>query len=129
MTTTSERDELERRYSKHPGLSYDIDNPERYSGFSAESLATFCRIKDRSNDIFVRRVEAAQEVIDLLARKVGIDPEACGLCLYTLDLDGSSPIIKKMDEFFSRSGEKAKLKKRLDELENENSVLRSLLSK
>lgn len=124
----TEKHEIERRLEKYPGY-ISLDNPDRYDNFSAESLADFCRMKDRSNSIFTRRLQAAQEVIDLLARKVGIDPETCGLELYSLDLDGDSHIAKKMDEYFSRSGEKAKLKKRLDELENENRILRSLLQK
>ena len=49
--------------------------------------------------------------------------------LYVSNMDGSSPIIRKMEEYFSRSGEKVKLKKRIDELEKENALLRSLLQK
>ena len=60
---------------------------------------------------------------------VGIDPENTGLWLYALDCDGSSPIARKLEKYISRAGDKAKLKKRVDELENENRVLRSLLRK
>lgn len=121
--------QFEQRLEQYPGLEYDWKDPTRYDGFPAESLAMFCQIKDRSNDIFLKRAAAAQAVIDQLARIVGIDPENTGLWLYAPDCDGSSPIARKLEEYISRAGDKAKLKKRVDELENENSVLRSLLRK
>lgn len=121
--------QFEQRLEQYPGLEYDWKDPARYDGFPAESLAMFCRMKDKSNDIFLKRAAAAQAVIDQLARIVGIDPENTGLWLYAPDCDGSSPIARKLEEYISRAGDKAKLKKRLDELENENSVLRSLLRK
>ena len=123
------RRQFRQRLEQYPGVCFDLKDPTRYDGFPVESLAMFCRMKDQSNNMFLQRVAAAQEVIDLLARKVGIDPEKCGLLLYTLDPDGSSPIADKMDEYFSRSGEKVKLKKRIDELENENRILRTLIQK
>lgn len=123
------RQQFEQRLEQYPGLEYDWKDPERYEGFPAESLAMFCRMKDQSNDMFLRRTAAAQVVIDQLARIVGIDPENTGLWLYTPDCDGSSPIARKLEEYISRAGDKAKLKRRLDELENENRVLRSLLQK
>lgn len=129
ITETDVIRQFEQRLEQYPGLCFDWKDPTRYDGFPVESLAMFCRMKDRSNNMFLQRVAAAQEVIDLLARKVGIDPEKCGLLLYTLDPDGSSPIADKMDDYFSRSGEKAKLKKRIDELENENRILRTLIQK
>ena len=123
------RQQFEQRLEQYPGLEYDWKDPERYEGFPAESLAMFCRMKDQSNDMFLRRTAAAQAVIDQLARIVGIDPEDTGLWLYAPDYDGSSPIARKLEEYISRAGDKAKLKRRLDELENENRVLRSLLQK
>lgn len=123
------RQQFEQRLEQYPGLEYDWKDPERYEGYPAESLAMFCRMKDQSNDMFLKRVAAAQEVIDQLARIVGIDPEKCGLVLYAPDYDGSSPIARKLEEYISRAGDKAKLKRRLDELENENRILRSLLQK
>lgn len=123
------RRQFRQRLKQYPGLCFDLKDSTRYDGFPTETLAMFCRMKDQSNNMFLQRAAAAQEVIDLLARKVGIDPEKCGLLLYTLDPDGSSPIADKMDDYFSRSGEKAKLKKRIDELENENRILRTLIQK
>ena len=86
-------------------------------------------MKDRSNDIFFRRCKAAQEVIDIMAEQVGIDPENTGFWLYAPDIDGTSPIVKRMEDWLSRSGEKAKLKRKLQELEQENALLRSLIQK
>lgn len=109
------------------GITGGRKSSEAYMECSKEGLATFCSLQSRSNDLFFRRAEAAREVIDIIARKVGIDPDDTSYALYTLDLDGSSPIVRKIDELFSRKGEKATLKKRVDELEKENSILRSLI--
>lgn len=111
------------------GIMEQKKDPHRYDSFDKASLATFCLMKDRSNDIFFRRYQAAREVIDLIAKQVGIDPENTGLWLYAPDLDGTTPIVKRMEDWFSRSGEKAQLKRRLQELEQENSLLRSLIQK
>jgi hypothetical protein len=77
--------------------------------------------------LFFRRAEAAKEVIDLIARKVGIDQDDTSFWLYAPDADGSTPILDRIEEWFSRSGEKAQLKRRLQELEQENALLRSLI--
>lgn len=118
--------ELLKRYE---GITNQRKDPHRYDTFSAETLAAFCRMKDRSNDMYYRRYQAAMDVIDLVAKQVNINPDNTGFWLYAPDYDGSSPIIRKMEEYFSRSGEKVKLKKRIDELEKENALLRSLLQK
>lgn len=73
--------------------------------------------------------EAARAVIDIISRQVGIDPDTSGLSLYYPDFDGSSAIARRIEEWVSRSGEKAVLKKRVRELEQENLTLRSLLQK
>lgn len=119
--------QFEQRLEQYPGLSFDWRDPSRYDGFPAEILAMFCRMKDQGNDMFLKRTAAAQKVIDQLARMVGIAPEKCGLCLYVPDPDGSSAIARKLEDYLSRAGDKANLKRRLDELENENRVLRSLI--
>lgn len=118
--------ELLKRYE---GIMSQNNDPYRYSTFSKETLEGFCRIKDRSNDLFYKRFQAAREVIDLIAEKIGIDPENTSFWLYAPDCDGTTPIIKRIEEWFSRSGEKAKLKRRLQELEQENELLRSLIQK
>ena len=102
-----------------------------YENIPHNGLVQLCRLKDKNNDLFVRRTEAARAVIDLIARKVGLDPENYGLCLYYLDGDyeDSSPIVRKLDEWLDRSGDKVQLKRRIQELENENRVLRSVIGK
>lgn len=109
--------------------SKDPDPEHRYDGISLEGLQGLCRLKDRSNDIYLRRTEAAWAVIDLVAAKVGIDPKDTGFWLYAPNMDGSSPIVDRIEEWISRSGDKAQLKKRVQELEQENSILRSLIQK
>lgn len=59
----------------------------------------------------------------------GIDTENSGFWLYAPNTDGSSPITDRIEEWISRSGEKAQLKRRIQELEQENAVLRSLIQK
>lgn len=115
--------------ARYEGTMAQEKDPHRYDTFEKETLADFCRMKDRSNDLFFRRYQAAREVIDLIAKQVGIDPENTGFWLYSPEVDGTSPIVKRMEEWFSRSGEKAQLKRRLQELEQENALLRSLIQK
>ena len=112
---------------RYEGIMSQTKDLYRYDTFTRESLVMACRIKDRSNDLFFKRVQAAREVIDLVARKVGINPDDTSFWLYAPDIDGKSPISDRIEEWVSRSGEKAKLKKRLQELEQENAILRSLL--
>ena len=115
--------------NRYEGTMAQRKDPHRYDTFSKDTLLEFCRMKDRSNDMFFRRSQAAREVIDLIAKQVGIDPENTSFWLYAPDLDGTTPITKRIEEWFSRSGEKAQLKRRLQELEQENQLLRSLLQK
>ena len=76
--------------------------------------------------------QAACEVIDIIAKKVGLNADELGLVFYGVDWDhstktASSPLADKIDEYFSKSGDKVKLKKRIDELEKENELLRQML--
>ena len=114
---------------RYEGILAQKKDPHRYDTLPKEDLAMLCRIKDKSNDLFVRRYEAARAVIDIISRQVGIDPDTSGLSLYYPDLDGSSIIARRIEEWVSRSGDKAILKKRVQELEQENLILRSLLQK
>lgn len=122
-------DEEIKLLDRYEGTMNQRKDPHRYDTFSSDTLADFCRMKDRSNDMYFRRYQAAKDVIDLVAKQVNIDPDNTSFWLYAPDCDGSSPIIHKIEEYFSRSGEKVKLKKRIDELEKENALLRSLLQK
>ncbi len=114
---------------RYEGTLAQKNDPYRYDTLPKDDLALLCRIKDKSNDLFVRRYEAARAVIDIISRQVGIDPDTSGLSLYYPDLDGSSIIARRIEEWVSRSGDKAVLKKRVQELEQENLTLRSLILK
>ena len=87
------------------------------------------RLKDKNNAMLQARLESARAVIDDMARVVGINPDDTSYYLYSPDPDGGSAIAEKMKEYISRAGNKAELKKRIDELEAENAVLRSLITK
>ena len=112
---------------KYEGNLAQRKDPSRFDTFDKPTLIHLLRIKDKSNDIFMRRYEAAREVIDMVAEAVGINPNNTGEWLYAPDYDDSSPIVRKMKEWLSRSGEKAQLKKRVDELTQENEILRSAI--
>lgn len=114
---------------KYEGTMSQTKDPHRYNTFDKETLAAFCKMKDRSNDMFFKRYQAAQEVIDIIAKQVGINPDNTGYWLYAPDCDGSSPILGRIEEWISRSGEKAQLKRRVQELEQENAILRTLIQK
>ena len=114
---------------RYEGTLAQKKDPHRYDTLPKEDLTMLCRIKDKSNDLFVRRYEAARAVIDIISRQVGIDPDTTGGSLYYPKLDGSSDIAQRIEEWVSRSGDKAVLKKRVQELEQENLILRSLLQK
>ena len=111
------------------GITGGRKSSEEYMKFEKEALAQFCSMKDRTNDLFVRRYEAAREVMDIIAKAIGIDPQDTGFWLYTPNEDGTTPIIDRIESWFSRSGEKAQLKRRVQELEKENAILRSVLQK
>ncbi len=125
-----ERAEIERRFAPHPG-EIDTKDPARYDNLPPAALAMLCRMKDKSNNIFVRRYEAARTVIDIMARRIGMNPDNCGLFLYAPDgeNDEDCHIARRLNELLDRSGDKVKLKKRVEELEAENRVLRSLIQK
>lgn len=114
---------------RYEGILAQKKDPHRYDTLPKDALAALCRVKDKSNDLFVRRYEAAREVIDVIARQVSIDPDTLGLSIYYPDFDGSSVIARRIEEWVSSSGDKAMLKKRVRELEQENLILRSLVRK
>lgn len=114
---------------KYEGTMSQTKDPHRYNTFDKETLAALCKMKDRSNDMFFKRYQAAREVIDIIAKQVGINPDNTGYWLYAPDCDGSSPILRRIEEWISRSGEKAQLKRRVQELEQENAILRTLIQK
>ena len=111
------------------GITGGVKSSEAYMKCSKEGLAQLCSAKDFTNDLFVRRWEAARAVIDIIAKQVGIDPKSNDFWLYAPYEDGTTPISDRIESWFSRSGEKAQLKRRLQELEQENAILRSLIQK
>ena len=115
-----------------PYFTSDFDRPESYYEGKTEShlmsYAEMMRFKDQNTALYDKRWQAACEVIDLISSRVGVDADALGLNLYGLDSEGS-PLVNRLDDYFDRSGDKVKLKKRIDELENENRVLRSVIGK
>lgn len=115
--------------NKYEGTMSQTKDPHRYNTFDKETLAAFCKMKDRSNDMFFKRYQAAQEVIDIIAKQVGINPDNTSYWLYAPDCNGSSPILGRIEDWISRSGEKAQLKRRVQELEQENAILRTLIQK
>ena len=112
---------------RYDGIIRQKKDPYRFDSFNKDSLTTFLVMSERTSDMFQKRYAAAKDVIDMIANHVGIDPDSCGFWLYAPDTDGSSPIIRRIEEWFSRSGEKAKIKRRLQELEEENAFLKSLI--
>ncbi|MCL2563119.1 MAG: hypothetical protein FWE08_03690 [Oscillospiraceae bacterium] len=78
------------------------------------------------------RWQAACEVIDIIAAKIGLNAEELGLNFYGVSRDSrtktaSSPLADRIDEYFDRSGDKVKLKKEISELKKENTLLRDML--
>lgn len=64
--------------ARYEGTLAQEKDPHRYDTLPKDVLALLCRIKDKSNDLFVRRYEAARAVIDIISRQVGIDPDTTG---------------------------------------------------
>jgi hypothetical protein len=109
----------------------DFDRPEEYYDnidASIDEWKTLAKVKDQTTALYDKRWQSAKLVIDAIARRIGIDPETCGLYLYAPDnAAGESEMLRRLDEYFDRSGDKVKLKRRIDELERENTILRSLV--
>ena len=115
--------------NQYDGIENPQNGPCRYDNFDKDSLAMFCRMKDRSNDLFKKRDKEEREMIELIGKTVGIKPAETRVWHYATDIEGSAPIGGIIEEWVSRSGEKAQLKRKVKELEQENSVLRSLIQK
>ena len=99
---------------------------EKYKVLSIDGLLASLFLRTKTNKMFMRRYENACEVIDIIAEELDLNDK--GHYLYA-PIDGKTPLVEKIRQYLDRSGDKAKLKKRIDELENENSVLRSLIGK
>lgn len=116
------------------GYCSDFDRPDSYYEKEGVNWKDLAKLKDKSTAMYDKRWQAACEVIDIVALKVGIEPHKSEFSLYGVSWDSetktaSSPLADKIDEWFDKSGDKVKLKKRIAELENENNVLRSLVGR
>jgi hypothetical protein len=114
----------------------DFDRPNDYYSkmcdrtYTGEEYAEMCAFKDRTIALFDKRWQSARAVIDLIAAELEIDPENCGLNLYALkQVNGEfeSPLVNEMRGWFDKSGDKAKLKKRIKELEAQIEALKAVL--
>lgn len=91
-----------------------------------EEVKNEMRFNIKNARLEYERRKHAESVIDEIAEFLGLSDK--GLFLYGL-IGGTTPIIEHIRDFFVKGGDKVKLKKRIDELETENSVLRSLIGK
>jgi hypothetical protein len=110
-------------------IKSEFDRPDEYyasKDLTPEQWRDLCKLKDRNIALYDKRWQAAKEVIDAIAEWAGISDN--GRYLYGL-VDGQTPIIDKLEGYLSHRGDKVQLKKRIDELETENRVLRSLVGK
>lgn len=106
---------------------YDKLRDKTYTG---DDYANMCAFKDKSTALYDKRWKSAKSVIDLIASEIDINPEKCGLYLYALNQrcgEFESPLVNKIREWFDKSGEKVKLKKRISELETQVALPRSAL--
>jgi len=110
----------------------EFDRPDGYYEKDGVDWKEAAKLKDRCSALYDKRWQAACEVIDIIADVVGLDAEKTGRYIYIPTWDSEtetagSPLADKIGEWLDRGGDKAALKKRVGELENENAVLRSLI--
>ena len=106
---------------------YDKCLDKTYTGYE---YARMCAFKDKSTALFDKRWQSSRAVIDLIAAEIDIDPEKCGLYLYALEQKSGeleSPLVNKIREWFDKSGDKVKLKKRISDLEAQVNLLQAML--
>ena len=110
-----------------PNDCYDIYRNKTYTG---DEFAEMCIMKDRLIALYDKRWQSARAVIDLIAKELNIDPEKTDRYLYALvQVNGEfeSPLVNEMRGWFDKSGDKAKLKKRIKELETQIEALKAVL--
>ena len=114
----------------------DFDRPNDYYSkmcdrtYTGKEFAEMCIMKDRLIALYDKRWQSARAVIDLIAKELNIDPEKTDRYLYALVQVGDefeSPLVNEMRGWFDKSGDKAKLKKRIKELEAQVEALRAVL--
>ncbi len=110
-----------------PPVHYDKMRERTYSG---DEYADMCKFKDRVTALYDKRWQSAKAVIDLIAVEVGIDPEKTDRYLYgLLQVRGKfeSPLVNNIRDWFDKSGDKVKLKKKISELEAQIDLLTYLM--
>lgn len=116
----------------------DFDRPVDYYDkmkgrtYSDEEYISMCRFKDKGTALFDKRWKSSQAVINMIAEELEIDVENCGLWLYALNQNKGkfeSPLVEKIKDWFDKSGDKVKLKKRIAELEKQIEVLKATFAK
>jgi 3-oxoacyl-ACP reductase-like protein len=110
-----------------PSTYYDKLRDRTYTG---DEYANMCSFKDKNTALFDKRWQSAKAVIDMIATEVNINPETCGLYLYALvqkQGEFESPLVEEMRKWFDKSGDKAKLKKQIKDLETQIDALRAVL--
>lgn len=103
------------------------DAAKEYEQLSKGTLALCCALKDYNLAQRDRRLASARAVIDDVAEV--IDWHDNGTSIYYMDYDDRSALGRKIAEWADKSGEKVKLKRRVQELESENAILRSVLGR
>lgn len=98
-----------------------------YDSYAPAEFARFAQYKDRTISMYDRRWQSAKAVIDLVAQEVFIDPDTTNVSLYGLRSDGSAHLVDAIRRWSDKSGDKAKLKKRVAELENQVEMLKQML--
>ena len=112
-------------------IKSDRDRADKYyediANSSQQHIVDMLMLKDRAVALYEARYRYACEVIDLIAQE--LDVSDSGLYLYHLKVDDAHPVIDRLSDYISTRGDKAKLKKEVNELKKENAVLRSLLGR
>ena len=99
---------------------------QKYMRLDKENLSASLVLKDQLNSKLKEQVAEREAVIDAIAEYLGLQDK--GLVFYN-GLSGKNRLLDEIKDYLSKRGDKVKLKKRIAELENENSVLRTLIQK
>lgn len=125
IAVTSEERELLETMRSAKECTHTRDAAKEYEQLSKSTLALCCALKDYNLAQRDCRLASARAVIDDVAEV--IDWHDDGTSIYYMDYDDRSALGRKIAEWADRSGEKVKLKRRVQELERENAILRSVL--
>ena len=127
MTQVELSELMEAALAECKQISHWDKKNEWYENKEDVDWKSICKLKDRAIALYDKRWQATKAVIDLIAEDLNLTNK--GHYLYAPLTDDRHPILDEIKNYISFSGDKAKLKKRVSELENENAVLRSLVGK